>query len=417
MDERTESSRGKRKKILSYLAVLVMILASKTVYFGILYSQVTNIVALLILMVLLCKNTHRFVLSRSKIYIWMGFVSILMIVSFFYLMDIFVNFNGYFGAIIEIALIFLIGLIVSEAMKKQDFIICYCHIMFAICCISLFFFYVEVNDRSLALQISNIFESGSSRYIATPYFTFGWQTATGYNSIFGRNAGMWWEPGAFQGFIVIGLLGLLNYSYLFKRKAVLLIIFVFTLLTTQSTSGYIVLLISFAAYGREYMECLFGSGKLENKSKQTKILMAVGSTVLTILIAIIILRSGNIQEKFSVNNGSYNDRNEDIMGSLKLIAYNPIAGIGLGATGASIRNSVVGTTTATTILTLAVSFGLPFTVFYCYRFVKGVISIFDLGSIMKKIITIVMFAILLMSETLYLLPVYAAFLYKWRGES
>ena len=69
-----------------------------------------------------------------------------------------------------------------------------------------------------------------------------------YNSIVGtytRNSGMFWEPGAFQGYImIVFLLYSDNLTLLWKNNKIGCIIMFITLLTTKSTTGY----ISFAIF-------------------------------------------------------------------------------------------------------------------------------------------------------------------------
>lgn len=60
-----------------------------------------------------------------------------------------------------------------------------------------------------------------------------------------RNSGMFWEPGAFAGYLILALLFLMSnisaYTYADKRKYSFIL--VTTLLSTQSTSGYLALVI------------------------------------------------------------------------------------------------------------------------------------------------------------------------------
>ncbi len=72
-----------------------------------------------------------------------------------------------------------------------------------------------------------------------------YKTLIFYNSIISidpiRNSGMFWEPGAFQGFIMlIPLLYLDDLKHLWRTYRKECIIFIITLGTTQSTTGYLV---------------------------------------------------------------------------------------------------------------------------------------------------------------------------------
>lgn len=362
----------------------------------------------------------RFSIKKKSINFLMLFILWLFGASLFYIGDMFSGFTSYVGALVQFFEVVSIGIIIVDSFSREDFLKCYVHILFTICCISLVYFFLTGENKALAVQLAKVYESGSSKYMALPWYTFGWQTTAEnsyvYSYVFGRNAGPWWEPGAFQGFILIAMFALLNYRQLFKRKALLMCVFMLTILTTQSTTAFLCVLISLLAYSREYVDYIFGNTRLSKKSNRMKATVYVASAIFVVLISYIIISSGNISEKFISTNGSYFHRMKDIQGTLSLLIYNPIAGIGLGKTGKLLRAATVSTSTATTLLTLAMYFGIPFATFYYYRFVKGCFSIFQPNSFVKKIVLVVVFTIILMSETLYMLPIYAVFLFKWRSD-
>ena len=81
-----------------------------------------------------------------------------------------------------------------------------------------------------------------------------------------RNSGMFWEPGAFQGFIMIVPLLYLNHlKYLWDNYRKECIVLIITLVTTQSTTGYIAfaILIAYALatselpFATKYLMLLF----------------------------------------------------------------------------------------------------------------------------------------------------------------
>lgn len=230
-----------------------------------------------------------------------------------------------------------------------------------------------------------------------------------YNYMFGRNAGPFWEPGAFQGFLFLGMFLLLRYREWFKHKVIILVIYLLTVLTTQSTTAYMILLISLIGFGEDYVDCLFGQTELKNKSRQIQVLKYAAVVIFSISIAYMILMSGNIANKFAEENGSLMQRMADIRTALSAILYNPFAGIGLGNTGQVIANTQ--NASATTLLALAEYFGIPFMLYYAFRFFKGCIELYQPKNFIKKVILIICFFFVLMSETLYLLPIYAIVLF------
>lgn len=273
-----------------------------------------------------------------------------------------------------------------------------------------------MKNRQAVFNSCNIYENGKTSYIALPWYTYGWQTTMDngyvYNYFFERNAGPFWEPGAFQGFLVIAIFFLLNYKEAFKHKSIIMIVLLITLLTTQSTIGYIVFLISLLGFSKDYVKCLFGKIKLLNNRKKTNMLIYIISLLFIIFVGYIILLSGNISNKFDDNNGSYIERKTDINESLAVLFDNILIGIGFASSSEIVFTSV----SATTILYIATYYGLPFTIYYLYRFMCGCKSLYEPNSFLKKVVLLVSFIIILMSETLYLLPIYAIFLFstdKW----
>lgn len=406
--------------IMVYLLILMVVLASKTVFFGIIHMKIMMISALTILFgynIYITKNM-RIHISRNTLRSFAVFTVVLMIVSMFYVKDIMFNFNAYVGAILLFLEVLVIGVLVVNTVKKVDFIKAYVHIMFVISIISLVYFFWSMVDRTAALSSSVVYTSGGARYIALPWYTFGWQaTMTNgyiYDYLFGRNAGPFWEPGAFQGFLFLGLFLLLSYKELFERKTILIIVYLLTLITTQSTTAYMALIISLFGFGSDYIDCLFGNTNLSSKSKQMRCCTYIATIIFSFLITYVILISGNIGNKFDSTNGSFLARKEDLKTAMSVLLYNPFAGIGLGKTGSSVANA--HTVSATTLLAIAEYFGMPFMIYYAYRFFNGCIALYEPKRLLKKIVLVIDFFMILMSETVYLLPIYAVFLFsteKW----
>lgn len=412
--------------VVIYMLVLMVILSSKTVFFGIIYMRFTMILTLIALLFYNIYITGKFkmhITRNTKMYI-IYFAMLLVFVSLFYIGDILLDLNSYVGALVLFFEVLLIGMLVVNSIPKDLFVRAYVNIMIVISVISLICFFMSMADSNSFIRMCKIYESGGAKYIGLPWYTYGWQNIMDngyiYNYMFGRNAGPFWEPGAFQGFLIVALFLLLSYKDLFKKRLLALIILLFTLLTTQSTTAYIVLLLSFLGYHRNYAECMFGEKGLLFKKKITRGVVYFFSLIVIVFIAYVILSSGNITKKFSLSSGSYVSRLDDINSSLNIIFYNPIAGIGLGATSLLISSVNKSTVAATTILAIATRFGIPFLIYYVYRFMVGCIALFEQKSGIKRNILIICFIIILMSETLYLLPVYSIFLFSsftWKNRT
>ena len=399
-----------KNHVLNYFLTLLMIISSKTLFFGIIYQKLTihfTLVVFLIVNMIIKKN----MVKKRMLQIYFIFCVLLLFVSLFHIEDIVYDTKSYLGALVFFAEILVIGMLFANIVNREEFAICYVNIMAIISCISLFFYFWLLIDQSSAISASSIFISGRSKYIANPLYTYGWQYELSngyiYNSIFFRNAGPFWEPGGFQGFIVIGLFFLINYKHLFKKTKILMIIFLVTILTTQSTTAYIIIIISFIGIGKKYADSFFTDNY--NGSQKNRYFNYFITLIILLLIAFFVIYSNTVSNKFSEDNGSYIARSNDINTALSTMLYNPFAGIGLGKTGAELSNRV--TVSATTILSLIESFGIPFALLYTYFFFKGCIQLFKPENLFQKIMYICCFFLILMSETLYYLPLYAFILF------
>lgn len=143
---------------------------------------------------------------------------------------------------------FFIRLFIGYAVVKlvYDFPHYYIKVMYCLSLLSLAFWIiglVGVMDNVVDFFPSQII---NERTDEKKYLLFFHTYIVNENGVFLRNAGMFWEPGAFAGYIIIALvfLGLKRNSYSRKSYSFLLITLVFTLLTTFSTSGYLLLPLS-----------------------------------------------------------------------------------------------------------------------------------------------------------------------------
>lgn len=395
-----------------YILVMFIILSSKTVFFGIIHMK---IMLFLTFIAIFMYNMHitkkmKFRINKKTLMYFITFILFLLVVSLCHFKDMLLDFNSYIGAIILFLEALAIGFLVVNTINKEDFIKAYVHILIVISLISLVYFFLLMIDKSLIYNTFNIYESGNAKYIALPWYTYGWQKILDngyvYNYMFGRNAGPFWEPGAFQGFLFIALFMLLNYKELFKHKSIILIILITTLLTTQSTAAYIVLLISLIGFSQDYIKCLIRTEKSQKKREKKQTIVIIMSLIFIIFISYIITSSGNITNKFGETEGSYVDRKTDINTALEAIMNNLLAGIGHG------KNMAVKTNGTTTILEVALYYGIIFAFYYCYRFMYGCIFLYQTNKSLKNIVLVICFTIILMSETLYLLPMYAIFLFS-----
>ncbi|WP_407879619.1 O-antigen ligase family protein [Owariibacterium komagatae] len=139
-----------------------------------------------------------------------------------------------------------------------------------------------------------------------------------------RNSSIFWEPGIFQIYLNVGLFFLLFQNvYRAQKKLyyVALLLFVVSILTTKSTTGYIVLV---------GIVCYWLLVKWKNKSIGFKVLMLVPMVAIILIILYFAWNSYAIQYKFFSVNQSLPKRLAALTSTPGILRDNPILGVGIG---------------------------------------------------------------------------------------
>lgn len=139
-----------------------------------------------------------------------------------------------------------------------------------------------------------------------------------------RNQGVFWEPGLFASFLIVGLV----FEVLKKEKKnkFYIVIFLVTLITTMSTAGILLLIITLFLY---LTNLVYGKEK------------PIIGMILLIMLSIIVLFWDNIFEhlvkisphifsKINRDHGSFSTRVQSILINLEIFSSSPIFGKGLG---------------------------------------------------------------------------------------
>lgn len=221
-----------------------------------------------------------------------------------------------------------------------------------------------------------------------------------------RNSCIFWEPGAYQFFLLYALIIILNnenwqFSCLKKIQFWILII---SLFTTRSTSGYIaftVLLLWFVY-------------KNWKKMNQTNKVLAIIPILLSLIIGGMWFFGLDVfQKKFSLNNDSYVIRMNDFIFSLDIIKSNfSLIGHGIESDTIShlydtykIINNSVGIFTE--IITLGIIFVITFVLIMLKR---------AWNRYYREIVLIFVIIITLFTEDFFFYPIYFIFLFSFKEE-
>ena len=201
---------------------------------------------IMVLIMLSISIAHRTSLFSKDLCLWIGGFIALMAMQYLILPHVSIPANINF--LLKLYLAFLVVRFLQSTFRYV-----YLRVIYCLALISLAFFSVQIVlgpigvdfDRYKTLFVYNTISTGSG---------------------LSRNSGMFWEPGAFQGFImIVPLLYLNDLKYLWDNYRKECIVLIITLITTQSTTGYIAfaVLIAYALvtsempFATKYITLLF----------------------------------------------------------------------------------------------------------------------------------------------------------------
>ena len=282
-------------------------------------------------------------------------MTVLLTVSMIINVD-FVGWRNYVSLICFICF----GLYVYDEWGIRDFAKRYCNWLCVISVISLICYVF----RDFLYQFSSglpIVQGHSVSYIN--YFIYLYCREAPY-----RNCAIFWEPGAFAVFIGIAIL--FSFSYLDeKSRNRQLIIYILSLITTGSTLAYTLILLTMLIY-------MLQSNK--GGSKLWRVLIGVVGLITIVFILEDIGALQNINDKLFQGletNASSRGRYIGQLADLRLIASNPITGVGTSSytDRASAAANLLGYywgVSANTYTSMGAMFGAPLALISIYGLVR-----------------------------------------------
>jgi len=217
----------------SYL-VLTLLLVSGNPFIDFLFGWEPVLIVISIYLALRLKQSNRLILENKGLIIFFTFIALftLQIVyfSFLPLMTI-------IGFLLRLFIGYAIIRLVSNFPRLYVFIV------LKLCFLSLVFWGLSrtgLFDYVITMlpKIHEYEWSGIASH-SLGFHTFYMSPETG--SL--RNAGLFWEPGAFAGYIIVAMifLALARKQYTAKSYKICQVVFTFTIITTMSSAGYLLL--------------------------------------------------------------------------------------------------------------------------------------------------------------------------------
>lgn len=300
----------KKEILIKWYAMIVFILGTGSLYFQVL--RMPMMAAMLILAGLLL-----FLLNGMKKYNLQIYAAITLLLLFDSLLTIHNGFriNDF---VIWIVNIFIVMMIQSN-FSFREFCGLYVKVMVIEAAVSLICFFVG-DVIGVSLPFLHYESNVANGYYLTPYYTLGWANIP----VFGRNAGIFHEPGMHQIFLNMALLYLLSgdFEVYRKRKYFILatIILIATILTTQSTTGYMCLAVVLCTVAFRK-----SGGVQTNKIK----ILAI---IAIIVLIIVETQTSVIETKLegrTTYQGSYHTRANDTLSGFLIALQSPIVGRGV----------------------------------------------------------------------------------------
>ncbi|MGH4119456.1 O-antigen ligase family protein [Clostridium sp.] len=375
--------------ILEILAVLWIIISSGSVFFTIVRMQVTMGILFLIAVIYLMKNGR---ISERNLYIFFSITIILII-------NIIINID-YDIALTDTIIIFikLFSLMVIQSNISMDkFKKYFINIMAALCLISDICFGILTVIPNFKLPLLMESFRGFNQYIYTFYYTMSW------TKDYQRNSGIFWEPGAYQVFIIIAIILLMHKREKDKYRIHKFILFSITLITTFSVTGYVC-----------YIIALLYSFFMDKSYRKENFKIKVLSLILIGIMVFIEINFNIMGHKLVAKEGSYNTRYNDTVSSLTVISGKPLTGYGVS--NKYVRNNMENkygvVHNSNGLLISFYDLGIPIMLLYLYFFYKGQRDIFG-NKGLASIYTFSLFLIFFNSESLIPMTLFISFIFKW----
>lgn len=385
------SAQGMLKQSLRWLMVFLMIALSGCVYFTQIY-RIAATVCFAAVMSFSLLLEHQGFTRRSM---WTAIGCLFALLVNFYL-----NGSRMTGAnvadygLLAVELLCVAGAV--SLISAEEFASKYVRIMEIISVISLICFAVQRSNPDLVYRLAN--PSILNGYAVSWYHTWGW------TYIFERNAGPFWEPAAFQGYLFVALLFLLRRNDVEKHGGGMLLLGI-TVLTTMSTTGYILLGIAGIyfcwRYARENL-------RWRNDMKWVLVKLSVLFGGMLIGVAYL-LTSDTVVSKFSLSNASFVIRMQHLAYSFAMVMESPFTGFGIMTQDLLDMWSIFGEpTNSAGLLVIFQYFGLVLGSLYIGVSLAATMKVFQP---LNRFFLCIFFLILHLTESLMTFPVYFGFIF------
>lgn len=372
--------------MIEYILIATVILLSGSIW-GWAIPAITVVQMILSLAYFLYKKgIHKMQIQKSN----MVMVSFLLTVYIFN-MIVLSKLNIFSKSNILILAAIICLFFIAESIVQEVFVNKYINIIFVMSVMSLLFWALAIKGIMIAPMIVDP-GNGNIYRMNLFYIYRAYSDISNLNEFNARNFGIFWEGGAYQAFINIALFWLIDQKQRVKYFIPKAIVFVLTIITTFSSTGYFILILNLLFYVHK------SSGKLNFK----KIIMLVSAIIVTIFI----LNSPAVVNKFSSDSSdyiSYTIRANDNLNGVKVALYSPVWGLGYqSANYYSELESVGIKANSSGILSTAQEFGVIFMIFLVFTQCKNFNATLSKKNLSTALIASMVLLLIFSSEAIML---------------
>lgn len=387
------------REFFTFLLTLLSIWMSRTVFFGVINQNTMRLVYLgciLLAFLFLRISVIRVKKTMSKAMVPFCLFALNLLWHFSEM-----NSNNK-NAVVGYILMLLCGAMTVIFVDPQLFAKHYIRILSVYCLVSLPCVLTANLNQALAYTLCQSGYDWKSAYGYSPFYTWGMN-----GTISSRNAGPFWEPGAFQGYIWIAILLLLfnvDKQCIKRRKKVFILLFI-TLLTTQSTTAYVLLAIAFLCFNRRVLQLL------EIKNMNTRVIVMI----LVLLVGMAFLSTSPVitNKIGNENNVSNQMRTTDILtGGLLALRSGPL-GLGETSTRNSLRMSLgLYKDDSAGLIQITYTFGWFMGLYYIIALCGIARRLFDTDAPIERVGISVLMIIFHLTEGLWSLPLFWVLIFE-----
>ena len=399
-----EKTRGEWSKQLDFFAVLWIVLSSGSMFFGQLNTNLSMFGLGIIIVLYLI--TYRYRCERKNV-IRYCFVLLFFVAN--------ICITGIENNSIKDGIIFLIRIsavfIIQSCVEQISFVKNFIKVIYIISIVSLVCWSIGVVFPDFPYPGTFEVRNENCSFYGTFYYTIGMNSNSRFGSEIGRNAGIFWEPGVFQVYLNMAFFLAMCYNKVnIKNRLMKAIILAVTLATTQSSMGYLILMI-------QILFIFFSDNDLVKKYHLKKYVFFA-----LVIGGLIVFIEGSLIEKLLYGGGSFITRYDDAIVVLQTIVRYPIWGIGSFSdltayvvahfTDSPYRRGRTEITCSNGLLNVFATHGIPAGMIYVWCIFKSASHFFV--SKKEAIMYWVIVLMCLANEPIAITSFFVCFLFNWK---